>query len=91
MLANQPMGLAKRKTLFAVTFAIMLLVGCSADQEQTGWTTDPTAPTDRPADRNAPILAASDRLGQIIFGEPAAVAKPQIPSHWSLAEADSRY
>ena len=68
----------------------MLLVGCSAGQEQAGWT-DLIQAADRSADRQAPQLAASDRLGQIVFGEATAVANPQIPSHWSLAEADSRH
>ena len=90
MRANQLMGLAKKKTFIALSFTTILFVGCSAEQEQASWT-DPIEASDRSVDHGAPQLAASDHLGRIVFGETAAAAKPQIPSHWSLAEADSRH
>jgi len=73
--------------LAASGLAALLSFGCSSTHPEALWS-DATQTTKESASaNNSQVLAAADRLGQIVFGNTSAVAEPKLPTHWTVAKA----
>ena len=74
------------RCLIAFGSIAMGLAGCSSSGPETGLLRPNQAMQPAPTPAEPHTLAASDRLGRLIFGNPSTVAKPKLPSHWTLAQ-----